>query len=336
MIEEYYNAGYSLIPLIKNSKQPLQKNWTALGRQPIEEIKNFVNANYGLPLGLNGLVIIDIDTHNPDNPQEGFQSLAKMETTYDKLPETFTVESPSGGQHLYFKMPKEFKECHFDKSVQMFPQIDFLTGGKMNVVPPSTIDGNAYKVVAGNINNIPEAPDWLMNIYKKVYKTKASPTQTTAVGHALNAFLEDHSEDATAFLTKWCRTFIESGMNRDTAKWWLTALQCNACPDSEISASEVYKTVDTVLTLEYNITYLGQFFEDVLIDIDMGGRNENMARWAGRIISTSCKPESALWFFKSINQLSVHPPLPNDELMTIFNSIQKSEARRKQAMKEGK
>jgi hypothetical protein len=51
-------------------------------------------------VGGNGLFILDID-----KDKGGFESLAALEATHGKLPETYTVVTPRGGEHRYFRGP---------------------------------------------------------------------------------------------------------------------------------------------------------------------------------------------------------------------------------------
>jgi len=65
---------------------------------------NWSKSLIGLRTGnASGLFVIDIDNKNGIN---GFETLAALEEKYGKLPVTLTVQTPSGGEHRYFKMPK--------------------------------------------------------------------------------------------------------------------------------------------------------------------------------------------------------------------------------------
>ncbi|QIO36065.1 bifunctional DNA primase/polymerase [Bradyrhizobium sp. 1(2017)] len=59
------------------------------------------NAMIGIPTGIaSGLWILDIDIkENAD----GAAALARLEATHGELPDTYTVASPSGGRHFYFR-----------------------------------------------------------------------------------------------------------------------------------------------------------------------------------------------------------------------------------------
>ncbi len=58
---------------------------------------------YGVPLEELGLVVLDIDQHGPD----GEESLKIFLDKYHiNLPETLTVTTPTGGRHIYFRVPE--------------------------------------------------------------------------------------------------------------------------------------------------------------------------------------------------------------------------------------
>lgn len=260
MIKEFYNAGLNLIPLKKNSKIPIQENWTYTPALSYEEITKYKDVNYGLPVKKNGLVVIDVDTHDKEDPNKGFKSLnALQEFSGQSLPNTFTVQTPSGGQHFYFLLPDEYKERAFDKSLKRYPQIDLIVQNKMLVVPPSKIDGEDYIVVNGSLDNIAECPDWLLRMYVKVAKKGSVPTEPTTVGKFLLNLVEVTTE---------------------------------------------------------------------------GGRNERLTSVCGSLFRTGIPFDKVLFFTKLSNQIAFRPPLPDDEVMTIYNSIKRSELRKRKELKK--
>jgi P4 family phage/plasmid primase-like protien len=81
----------------RGEKRPFEKEWQ---KKPYsyEEIKKYIpQENYGVLCGYEGLIIIDADT--PELTEE----------VLDKLPNTFRVQTGSGGVHHYFFCP-ELKE----------------------------------------------------------------------------------------------------------------------------------------------------------------------------------------------------------------------------------
>lgn len=136
----YAHRGFDVVPLIPNTKQPMQK---FADRPPLtdDEIKEIwtKTPNANIAIKTTDFFVIDIDVHGEKN---GYQSLANWEHVR-KIPRTSQVISASGGKHLYFKKPVGFK---------MPQKVDFLDGVDIKfhvnnyvVAPPSVINDSFYK-----------------------------------------------------------------------------------------------------------------------------------------------------------------------------------------------
>lgn len=136
----YARRGFDIVPLVPNTKRPLQKfaNRPPLTEEEIKDIWTRVpNANIGIKTV--DFFVIDVDTHGSTN---GYQSLKEWKYV-DKIPKTSQVISASGGKHLYFKKPVGFT---------MPQKIAFLEGVDIKahvnnyvVAPPSVIGDSFYK-----------------------------------------------------------------------------------------------------------------------------------------------------------------------------------------------
>lgn len=136
----YARRGFDVVPLIPNTKRPLQKfaDRPPMTEEEITEVwTKTPNAN--IALKTRDFFILDLDLHGKKN---GYQSLARWEHV-KKIPRTSQVLTASGGKHLYFKKPVGFT---------MPQKVDFLDGVDIKfhvnnyvVAPPSVIDGSVYK-----------------------------------------------------------------------------------------------------------------------------------------------------------------------------------------------
>jgi len=63
--------------------------------------EQFPNANIGLAMG-GGYIAVDVDCKNGS---DGLASLRALEARHGPLPKTWTQTTPSGGQHLIFRVP---------------------------------------------------------------------------------------------------------------------------------------------------------------------------------------------------------------------------------------
>lgn len=135
---KYYDRlGFSVIPIRSGDKKPMIPWAEYQKRRPTQaEIEEWfsVPCNIGIVTGkISNLAVVDIDT------EEGKQEITKY------IPETIvtpTVQTPRGGQHLYFEMP----DVDLRNNAGTIPGCDFRGEGGYVVAPPSTNGhGNPYK-----------------------------------------------------------------------------------------------------------------------------------------------------------------------------------------------
>jgi hypothetical protein len=108
------------------------------------------NCNWGLALGKSGLIVVDVDT-----AKGGEATIFDLEMAHDDFPETYTVRTPSGGRHLYYKGPHRIAlgENGFGLGVDV-PNYVLLAG--------SVTDKGAYEVV--NDVEVADAPAWFYEV----------------------------------------------------------------------------------------------------------------------------------------------------------------------------
>ena len=130
-------------------------------KKPVEDWQNLPASNlptkaknWGITLS-RAYLVIDVDIKNG---KKGKESWDRMQTLL-KRPLTnavYTVQTPSGGLHIWFNLPSNFK---VRKNNPAFPDIDFLSKGAY-VVGPGTYFKNSkypypYKVIQGEFD-----PEW--------------------------------------------------------------------------------------------------------------------------------------------------------------------------------
>ncbi|MFH1642558.1 MAG: bifunctional DNA primase/polymerase [Nanoarchaeota archaeon] len=168
---EYRNKyDFSVIPCSKN-KVPLVK-WEEFQKRIAteEEIKkwwsDYPDANVGIVTGIiSGIAVIDIDT---DEGKEAIQ---------DYIPDSLitpTVETPRGGQHLYFKCT----DAKLTSSNRNLPGCDLKANGGLVTAPPSTNGkGGAYTWIVSLKEDIALLPTeyniYIKNILSSSYKGKS-------------------------------------------------------------------------------------------------------------------------------------------------------------------
>ena len=109
--------GFYVIPLIENSKRPLISDWQNRATTNPLQIESWwsehPNANIGIACEVSNLIVIDLDKSKgalPPSPwielgvkdgEDVFKAVCRSAGDL-QLFQTYTVETPSGGRHLYF------------------------------------------------------------------------------------------------------------------------------------------------------------------------------------------------------------------------------------------
>lgn len=107
------------------------------------------DANIGVST-TQGLLVVDVDPRHG-----GAEALAELELTHE-LPPTFTVRTPSGGQHLYYAVPEPVRQG----AGVLGPGLDVRSRGGYVLGPGSVIEAGTYEIV----NDVAPvaAPAWLV------------------------------------------------------------------------------------------------------------------------------------------------------------------------------
>lgn len=162
-------AGWRVFPLRPNDKKPLpgshgfhdaSSDSDAVAAMPWE--LDGVSCNLGVATG-NGLVVLDVDCKNG---KDGFGSLAKVGLTKARLAQfgTFTVRTPGGGIHYYFKTETDVRSGA--DVLGKGSGVDLRGAGGYIVSPPSEVNGIRYEVVApssdgdGLVANLAQLAEW--------------------------------------------------------------------------------------------------------------------------------------------------------------------------------
>jgi len=144
-----YTVKVPVFPGDPKTKRPLVKHGFKDASKDQEQIRawwtRWPDAIICMPTGrASGFIVLDIDVKNG---QDGRAALAELERQHGPLPKTLTAETPSGGLHLYFTMPDTDPPLG-NSAGKLGPGIDVRGEGGYIVLPPSRINGRAYKWVA--------------------------------------------------------------------------------------------------------------------------------------------------------------------------------------------
>lgn len=148
-IQWYLDHGFTLFPL--RGKVPLGGfHWREATFDPFFDPQD----NFGVQLSAEDLVI-DIDPRNG-----GTESFERLGVTTP----TFTVETGSGGLHLYFKKPAGFK---IRKNLKEFKGIDFISEGGYVVGAGSEHPKTNLDYFILKEGSIEKAPQALLDLIQK-------------------------------------------------------------------------------------------------------------------------------------------------------------------------
>lgn len=159
--------GWRLIPILENEKRPAMNNWTEFATTDEALIAKwwtqFPDRGIGVVTGLgSGIFVLDVDV---SDGKHGDDTLADLEATYGKLPDTAQVITGSGGMHFYFRMPAGVTITN-DAGRRLGPGLDVRGEGGQVLAPP-TIHPNGRRYHWDALLNpgtvgVAEAPAWLV------------------------------------------------------------------------------------------------------------------------------------------------------------------------------
>src|SRR6267378_789852 len=162
LVEE---LGVPVFPIKPNQKLPATVHGHNAATMDITQIREWSakrqTLNWAMPTGtVSGIVVLDIDIRS-DQGKHGDETLRALEAANAALPETVTVITPSGGQHLWFRLPAGIKIK--SGTEKLGNGLDIKAEGGYVVVPPSQIKGRSYQFEASSDPNdvrIAELPAW--------------------------------------------------------------------------------------------------------------------------------------------------------------------------------
>lgn len=223
MIDIYIDRfGAKLFPLRKrtklndpNCKRPLHDSWNER-TYTREQLQKYWDEGHpiGWALGDNDLVI-DIDVASEERPEkQGEESLRKLERGLKGLSvaATVSVESPTGGKHLYFTKG----DTKIRKTLADLPGIDFLSRGSYVVIAGSPHwQGGVYEwsqltEMFGDYDR-PEAPVSLIDMLKRgEVELDAVESETVVPASVLEQMLSELDPTSYSIHDEWFRLMAAS------------------------------------------------------------------------------------------------------------------------------
>ena len=173
---QYAAVGIPVFPVNQN-KTPCIKQWGQKATTDKEQIEKWYKetfiggCNFGAAVGRADIVVIDTDHHSTE--QDGEYSLsAFLKEKEIKLPETFTVHTPSGGIHRYYKA------SGYRSKNKFLPAVDIKSNGGYVVIQGSSTDKGTYTLLNGSLSTIANLPEEFKNVYNEKVTPRTKQGET--------------------------------------------------------------------------------------------------------------------------------------------------------------
>lgn len=146
--------GFKVFPLTAGAKAPpIIARWPVNATSDAETVNrwwvNVPDANIGIHCA--GMLVVDVDVK-----KGGDSSLFLLEMEHGELPKTLTTRTPTGGRHLFYRVPADVRN-----GVDVLgPGLDVRARGGYVVAPGSSVPAGRYKFEEEL--EIADAPEWLV------------------------------------------------------------------------------------------------------------------------------------------------------------------------------
>ena len=137
---KYAEFGFPILPVRQNSKIPAIDNWTKMATTDLQTVSAWWLENPSYNIGCltgwpSGNVVLDLD------PSESVSIEGILSDLDVQLGDTLTTRTPSGGLHLYYKLPDGL---NVPRRIKIRPGLDIMANKSQVLLPPSSIDGVTY------------------------------------------------------------------------------------------------------------------------------------------------------------------------------------------------
>lgn len=154
--------GWRVFPLVPGAQRPAVRDWEARATADPERITRCWYTrpfNIGVATGPSGLLVVDLDPAKTDDGPDGAEGLAVLAATRGvTVPDTYTVTTPRGGQHLYFRLPPGVRLRN--SASLLAASVDTRAGGGYVVGPGSMRPDGGYELT--DDTDPAELPAWLV------------------------------------------------------------------------------------------------------------------------------------------------------------------------------
>lgn len=229
----FLSKGRPIFPLGYHAKVP-PKDSTGLRDASTTEpntlnqwLLTYPGCNWGYCPAMGGETVIDLDNHKDKNGEKNlFDWLKEIGRT---LPPTFTVRTPTGGKHLYFKGALPTSKDNFKLGV------DVHSAKAHVVVPGSVVKAGAYTIE--DDREPAELPVWFVEAFSsQVSYRKIEKNMDASFSLIVTPDSEENIARAVKIITNWPETF-EGARNQQLHQMMREVCKCGVTPTR---AKELY------------------------------------------------------------------------------------------------
>jgi len=170
--------GFQVFPVKSGAKfPPLVQDWPNRATANSAEVSSlFAQApDANIAIHTRGLVVLDVDVRS-----DGDVTLAKLAAEHE-LPATLTTRTPTGGRHLFYRLPKDHPGVP-NGANKLGPGIDIKSTNGYVLAPGSEVEAGRY-IFESDVP-IAEAPGWLVDILGEYRKREERDWISTIVNDA--------------------------------------------------------------------------------------------------------------------------------------------------------
>lgn len=193
----YARNGYRVIPIGRGQKSPPIPKWQEVATTDPDTITAWWSGPYrGCGIGIatgtwNGRTLFVLDIDDRDG-KSGSDTLHDLEQRHGQLPETLSVQTGSGGRHLYYVTDQPIP----NSASLLGPGIDIRGHGGQVLAPPTIHpNGKPYAWMIDSPKHPADAPQWLITLLQRQH-TPPTPATTNTDHH--DPFLHDDPKDSPA------------------------------------------------------------------------------------------------------------------------------------------
>jgi len=187
------SRGWAVFPLAPGTKRPAIREWEHRATTDPDRIKSCWHAGAGFGIGIATgparLVVLDLDPAPDAGEPDGAGGLAALAQARGvALAATWTVATPRGGTHLYYRTPPGVRLRN--TAGTLASHVDTRAEGGYVVAPGTILPGGGYELL--DDTDPPELPAWLVQaLSERPAAALSAPTERpcTDVGGYVGAAL---------------------------------------------------------------------------------------------------------------------------------------------------